>query len=77
MIKKHSEPVTGCRHFARNVLVVALVGLCVSAHAGKITSVPSASGAPGFGGWNLDNVNVVLNGTDSSFDPVTGAYSFA
>ncbi|WP_292980346.1 choice-of-anchor F family protein [Nitrosomonas sp.] len=57
--------------------MVALVGLCVSAHAGKITSVPSASGAPGFGGWNLDNVNVVLNGTDSSFDPVTGAYSFA
>jgi len=42
------------------------------------------NGAPGFGGWNLENVKVVLDGTqgaiestDSWFDPATGDYNFA
>ncbi len=72
-IRNNSQPTTGCRYFARN----ALMGLSLSAYAGRITSVPSASGALGFGGWNLDNVNVVLDGTGSWFDPATGAYGFA
>lgn len=59
------------------VLAAAILGLAGSAYAGKITSVPSASGAPGFGGWNLGNVQVLLNGTGSTFNPLTGAYSFA
>lgn len=67
----------GQRRWARRVLAVAILGLAGSAHAGKITSVPSASNAPGFGGWNLDNVQVILNGTGSGFDPLTGAYFFA
>ena len=62
-----------------------MAGLALSAQAGKITSMPSASGASGFGGWNLENVEVVLNGTQgdidsvigSWFDPLTGAYQFA
>ncbi len=65
---------------------LVLMGLlATTAQAGKITSIPSASGAEGFGGWNLDNVEVVLNGTqgaigdvfNSWFDELTGAYNFA
>lgn len=74
----------GRSELARTALAVALTGLALSAQAGKITSMPSASGAPGFGGWNLSNVEVVLSGTqgpigsaDSWFDPTTGAYHFA
>jgi hypothetical protein len=59
------------------LLAVAILGLAGSAHAGKITAVPSQTGAPGFGGWNLGNVQVVLNGVGSGFDPLTGAYTFA
>jgi hypothetical protein len=68
----------------RTALAIAITGVALSAQAGKITSVPSASGAPGFGGWNLENVQVLLSGTqgtigsaDSWFDPATGAYNFA
>ena len=65
--------------------VFALAGISITAQAGKITSIPSASGAEGFAGWNLDNVEVVLNGTqgvvgdvfNSWFDELTGAYNFA
>jgi len=65
------------RRWGSRLLAVAVLGLAGSVHAGKITSVPSASGAPGFGGWNFGNVQVVLNGAGSWFDPLTGAYSFA
>ena len=66
-------------------LVFALASFSFTAQAGKITSIPSASGADGFGGWNLDNVEIVLNGTqgvvgdilNSWFDELTGAYNFA
>jgi len=64
------------RRWTSSVLAAAILGLAGSAYAGKIISVPSASGAPGFGGWNLGNVKVLLNGTGSRFDPVTGAYLF-
>lgn len=82
MTQKHSRPV--CSHLARTALAIATAGLALSAQAGKITSVPTLNGTPGFGGWNLANVEVVLNGTqgaigstDSWFDPETGAYNFA
>ena len=39
---------------------IALLGFSLTAQAGKIISVPSASGAIGFGGWNIDNVDVVV-----------------
>lgn len=64
------------RRWTSSVLAAAILGLAGSAYAGKITSVPSASGAPGFGGWNFGNVQVLLNGTGSWFDPATGAYIF-
>ncbi|WP_305908276.1 choice-of-anchor F family protein [Methylomarinum sp. Ch1-1] len=84
MTQHKSQPTTGCSRVAKTALAIALAGLALSVHAGKITSAPSASGASGFGGWNLNNVEVVLNGTqgvvgsaDSWFDPITGAYNFA
>ncbi len=63
--RKNALPGTGCSHLARTALAIAMAGLALSAQAGKITSGPSASGAAGFGGWNLENVEVVLNGTGS------------
>lgn len=82
MTQKHSQPARS--HLARTALAIAIAGLALSAQAGKITSVPTSNGTPGFGGWNLANVEVVLNGTqgaigstDSWFDPATGAYNFA
>lgn len=65
------------RCWGRRLLAVAVLAFAGSVHAGKITSVPSASGAAGFGGWNLGNVQVMLNGAGSWFDPSTGAYQFA
>jgi hypothetical protein len=67
-----------CFTFAILVAVFSL-----SVQAGKITSVPSASGANGFGGLNLANIEVIL-GSDylgdgdplSIFDESSGAYSF-
>jgi len=80
--QKHSRP--ACSHLAKTALAIATAGLALSAQAGKITSVPTSNGTPGFGGWNLANVEVVLNGTQGAigstgswFDPATGAYNFA
>ena len=69
----------------RFAFVFALAGISFTAQAGKITSIPSASGAEGFAGWNLDNVEVVLNGTQGSigdpntswFNELDGTYNFA
>ena len=64
-------------------LAFVVLAIPLAAHAGKIISGPSASGAAGFGGWNLENVLVVLDGTqgavgssESWFDPTDGAYNF-
>lgn len=64
--------------------VALLIGFTPVAYAGKITSVPSASTAPnapgfvpqGFGGWNLENVEIILNGTNSTFSELDGSYIF-
>ncbi|MDX2503063.1 MAG: choice-of-anchor F family protein, partial [Gammaproteobacteria bacterium] len=66
-------------------LAVALAGFSLTVQAGKIISVPSATGAEGFGGWNLNNIEVILNGTQGAigdndtswFDESNGAYNFA
>ncbi|MDX2480409.1 MAG: choice-of-anchor F family protein [Desulfuromusa sp.] len=61
------------------LLLFAMMTFACFAQAGKITSVPAtATGAAGFGGWNLDNVVINLNGTggETAFDEVTGAYTF-
>lgn len=51
-------------------VVSLLVVACVfPAHGGMIISQPSASGATGHGGWNLDNVNVRIIRSDGSSDP--------
>ncbi|RRQ21587.1 choice-of-anchor F family protein [Thiohalobacter thiocyanaticus] len=82
--RKDAPSAAGCSLLARTALAIAMAGLVLPTQAGKITSTPSASGAPGFGGWNLSNVEVVLDGTqgaigsnESWFDPATGAYNFA
>jgi hypothetical protein len=84
MTRKNALSGIACSHLARTALAIAIAGLVLPVQAGKITSGPSASGAQGFGGWNLSNVEVVLNGTQgeiesegSWFNPETGAYNFA
>ncbi len=73
LYERGKSPVTGSTIFA-----IALFSISLTAQAGKITSVPSpGTGAMGFGGWELSNVEIILNGTGSSFDEATGAYSFA
>ncbi len=59
------------------VFIIVLTGFSSTAHAGKIRSISSASGADGFGGWNLANVEVILDGALSTFDETTGAYRFS
>ncbi|MDY0212808.1 MAG: choice-of-anchor F family protein [Desulfuromonadaceae bacterium] len=56
---------------------LALALMAAPALAGIITSVPSATGASGFGGLKLDNGDVVLNGSGSWFDELTGDYFFS
>ena len=64
--------------FRRIAFAVSLAILSITAQAGKITAVPSASGTDGFGGVNLDNIEVHLNGEPiSTFDESNGAYVFS
>ena len=58
---------------------LVLMGLLAStAQAGKITAFPTpATGSEGFGGWNLGNVEVIVNGTGSFYDEADGDYYFA
>ncbi|MEE4254579.1 MAG: choice-of-anchor F family protein [Desulfuromusa sp.] len=64
--------------FKMTIILIATVFLAVSAQAGKITSeVTPATGAAGFGGWNLGNVEITLNGTGSTYNETTGAYFFS
>ena len=65
-------------------ITLVLTTFMLTSQAGKITSIPSATGAPGFGGWNLSNAEVIVNGTASEiggtgswYDEATGAYNFA
>lgn len=76
---KHKKP-----SVIRLAFVFAMAGISFTAQAGKITSIPSASGAEGFAGWNLDNVEVIVNGTpgvigdaNSWYDESNGDYNFA
>lgn len=66
-------------------IAATVVGFTLTAHAGKITSVPSSPSVPpntpefvadGFGGWNLDNVEIILTGTNSHFEESNGFYYF-
>ena len=88
-IRKQSVP--RVLSFPRIAFAALLTVSSISAQAGLITSNPATATTQGgdgvqlgFGGWNLDNVEVVLNGTqgaigsaDSWFDPATGEYNFA
>ena len=79
-IERNSVPISsGKLSLRRLVLAIALAGFSLTAQAGKITSIPSAT-VPGvqdgFGGLNFGNVEVILNGAVSTFDEATGAYSF-
>lgn len=57
------------KHLSGLVVLALMTG---TAQAGKITSMPSASGADGFGGWNEDNVEIIVN--DGSYNPSDGSY---
>jgi len=55
-------------------LALTLAGASTTTQGGKIDSVP----ATGFGGWNLEtNVEVILNGTGSTFNESFGSYLFS
>ena len=56
----------------RLAFAIVLASISLISTAGKITSNTS-----GFGGWDFSNIDVILNGTDSTFDYDTGAYSFS
>ena len=47
-------------------LAISLAIFSSSSLAGKITAVSSASGADGFGGLNLNNIEVVLNPAETT-----------
>ncbi len=55
-------------------LAVALAGATGAASL-TVASTASAGIIPE-SGWNLDNVTVTLDGTESTFDPITGDYLF-
>ena len=61
----------------KSILAIAVAGISLTAQAGKISTTPSVTGAVGFGGWNLDNVEVTLNGSGSFFDEANGYYWFS
>jgi hypothetical protein len=61
----------------KSILAIAVAGVSLTAQAGKISTTPSVTGAAGFGGWNLDNVEVTLNGSGSFFDESNGYYWFS
>jgi len=63
----------------RLAIAIALAGFSITVQAGKIVSSPTTDLGviqDGFGGWNLDNVEVILDGMFSTFDEITGSYSF-
>ena len=72
-------------HLLRSAIAFSFLSFSLTLQAGIITSVPSATGADGFGGWNLENVEIIVNGTQgpigdftsSWYDENTGAYVFA
>ena len=65
-------------------LAISVACTIPAAYAGRIVSgtsepyAPNAEGfvAHGFGGWNLDNVDIKLSGTNSGFDEADGSYYF-
>ncbi len=80
MTRRTAQPRTTQRTFpriTRSLLTLAVAAVSLTAQAGKISTSPSATGAAGFGGWNLDNVEVILNGSGSFFDESSGNYVFS
>ena len=73
-----NQSITKNQLFKRSQLsgLVLMALIATTAQAGKITSEVSASGAIGFGGWNEDNVTVIVNGTNSTYNPNDGSYFF-
>ena len=67
----------GFPYFRHTALAIAVAAASASVQAGKIVTEISHSGADGFGGWNLGNVEVVVNGSSSFFDENTGEYYFS
>ncbi len=60
------------------VSAIALLGISSFAQAGKIV-VDDTAQTPGYGGWNLTNVDVVIYDVDGKeiidgFDPIDGSY---
>ena len=72
-----SHPCGKRSFFKPSILAIAVMGLSLNAHAGKIYTSPSATGAEGFGGWNLINVDVIVDGAWSFFDESSGDYTFS
>ena len=79
-------------HLLRSAIAFSFLSFSLTLQAGIITSGPSDTFTPaeGFGGWNLDNVEIMVNGTQGTpgdtttgdfstswFNELTGTYSFA
>ena len=71
------------KQFKLSLIAVACLSASFSVHAGKIVSVPQAAPSPetpGFGGWNLDNINVKMIDAETgelsgkAFNTVDGSY---
>ncbi|MEH6451451.1 MAG: choice-of-anchor F family protein [Psychromonas sp.] len=77
---KHKDSTINLKLFCKRITLLAVISaISIPIYAGKIVSTNAANGAQGFGGWNLDNVEVLLNGDlpgDSSFNEVDGSYEF-
>ena len=65
-------------------IAVTVAIFSASAQAGKMTAVSSASGANGFGGFNLGIIGVILGGDPlasgdslSTLDAIAGTYRFS
>lgn len=61
----------------KSILAIAIAGVSLTSQAGKITTSPSVTGAAGFGGWNLENIELIMNGSGSFFDESNGYYWFS
>lgn len=56
--------------FQRSAMALAVAAVSLSAQAGKITTDPV-----GFGGWNLENVEIVINEEGYVFEECCGTYT--
>lgn len=78
----HQSVISGARRrtlhsLRKSILALAIAGVSLTSQAGKISTSPSVTGAAGFAGWNLENIELIMNGSGSFFDESNGYYWFS